>query len=356
MLKAKLLFHDRELQQAKQFCNKALKQNLSNLQAHILKGKIALATGKVKKARKTFSHICSLAPQSPDGHLLLGQLAHREKKSEKALTQYKTALKKNPKSLQAISMIVHIHMQNKNLKKALNFCTNRINNHLTSSKLKAFILTQKGLVLKKSRKPQKAEKACKRAIKEHPDWTHPYIIIANIHKQNENLNKAIADLQNKQTSHSGNLQTNMKLGMLYEEQGKICKAKNLYRKCLQIDNKFSPAANRLSSILLPEKPKKASSLIQRAKYVNPIDPWISVTLGKYYAHESAYYNAISQYKSALEKLPGNPKIRYNLALLHRRHDNNKIALEQLKRAVNSGQSFSKLSNAKRLIADLEKSL
>jgi len=147
----------------------------------------------------------------------------------------------------------------------------------------------------------------------------------------------------------------MSLGMLHQEKNEPEQAKKYYRMCLELKPDFAPAANNLAWIMIEtgDNVDKALSLARTAKRLHPDDPGISDTLGWVYVHKNAFASAVAQFEDALNKMPGNPTVRYHLAVARHKQGNRQEALENLQIALKSEQPFPEREKALELEKELE---
>jgi tetratricopeptide (TPR) repeat protein len=144
------------------------------------------------------------------------------------------------------------------------------------------------------------------------------------------------------------------LGFFTRKKAIIDQAKTYYRKALDHDPEFAPAANNLAWILVETGGSldEALGLAQTAKRLYPDDPAISDTLGWIYVHREAYVSAIAQFQDALRGAPGHPTIRYHMAVAQHGIGNNSEAMAHLKMALESEQDFPEREQARELLEKL----
>jgi tetratricopeptide (TPR) repeat protein len=89
-----------------------------------------------------------------------------------------------------------------------------------------------------------------------------------------------------------------------------------YRKTLEIEPKFSPAANNLAWLMAEHGGNldEALSFAEGARAQQKDNPHIADTLGWIYYKKNAYLKAVSLLQEAAEKLPENPVVQYHLGM------------------------------------------
>ena len=127
----------------------------------------------------------------------------------------------------------------------------------------------------------------------------------------------------------------MLLGTIYEMKGQTDQAEDHYRKALDIDQAFIPAANNLAYLLATwgENLNEALQLAQKAREKLPNSPHIMDTLGWVYYQKGLYDHAIGEFSDSIVKLPDNATIRYHLGLVYYKKKENTKARETLEKAL-----------------------
>jgi predicted Zn-dependent protease len=93
-------------------------------------------------------------------------------------------------------------------------------------------------------------------------------------------------------------------------------AQTHYRKTLEIELKFSSAANNLAWLMAEHGGNldEALSFVESARAQQEDNPHIADMLGWIYYKKNAYLKAVSLLKEAAEKLPENPVVQYHLGM------------------------------------------
>lgn len=152
------------------------------------------------------------------------------------------------------------------------------------------------------------------AIRIAPNITAPYAVLAKLYLQEERTDEAIAQYEAVLEKNPDNLPGYMALGTINEKQGDGEKAESYYRKALEINPKFAPAANNLAWHLADrgENIDEALGFARTAKEQLPESPGAMDTLGWICYLNGSYLNAIAELQDSLELEPDNPIINYHM--------------------------------------------
>ena len=147
----------------------------------------------------------------------------------------------------------------------------------------------------------------------------------------------------------------MQLGVIYEQQGKTDKATEYYKKTLDINPKFAPAANNLAWLYAEHGGNLdvALSLAETAKEQQPEDPGISDTLGWIYYKKQAYLKAITLFKESLQKDQNNPVIHYHLGMAYYGKGDKKLAREELSASLKINDKYPGSEDATKVLSELK---
>ena len=146
----------------------------------------------------------------------------------------------------------------------------------------------------------------------------------------------------------------MLLGTIYDMQKNFEMAEKYYRKALEVDANFAPAANNLAYLLVEYKQEVdvALGFAQDAKERFPEDPGIMDTMGWIYYKKGRYDMAIMEFEDSLKKLPQNAVVHYHLGLAYHKKGYDDSARDSLKKALSLDKNFEGADEAKRILSEL----
>ena len=122
------------------------------------------------------------------------------------------------------------------------------------------------------------------------------------------------------------------MAVLEEKKGNVDKAREHYKKALELDPEFGAAANNLAWLMAEEEGGdlgEAMRLALVAKEQFPEDPYIADTLGWVHYKRQSYGLALTQLVQAANGLPDNMTVQYHLALALKANDRHDEARETL---------------------------
>ena len=124
-------------------------------------------------------------------------------------------------------------------------------------------------------------------------------------------------------------------GTLEELRGNGQKAEEDYRKTLEIDPNYAPAANNLANLMIQygEDLDQALSLAQIARQKMPDSPSAADTLGWVYYQKGLYGFAAGLLSQALQKSPENATYHYHMGMVYQKQGNVSSARKHLQRAL-----------------------
>jgi tetratricopeptide (TPR) repeat protein len=148
----------------------------------------------------------------------------------------------------------------------------------------------------------------------------------------------------------------MMMAILYELKKEPPKANEYYKKVLDLNKNFPLAANNLAWNYAEYGGNLdvALGLAQRAREATPNDPVVADTLGWIYYKKGAYGSAVSLLKESNEKyMRKNPRVLYHLGLAYQKNKDKELAKQALTQALNVGQEFPEMAEAKRSLESLD---
>jgi Tfp pilus assembly protein PilF len=147
------------------------------------------------------------------------------------------------------------------------------------------------------------------------------------------------------------------LGTLYEMKQNKDLAEQHYRKALEINSDFIPAANNLAFILV-NKPdadlNEALKYAQKAKEAYPESPEVMDTLGWIYYKKDLLDSAHVELSASLEKLPDNALVNYHLGMVNLKQAQKDLARQHLEKALALDNDFEGAYEARKALVELEK--
>ena len=146
----------------------------------------------------------------------------------------------------------------------------------------------------------------------------------------------------------------MMLGTIYDMQKRFDLSEKHYRKALNINSDFTPAANNLAFLLAEQRKNldEALNLAQKAKEKLNDDPSVMDTLGWIYYKKGLYDSAMSEFKDSLEKIPENASVHYHLGLTYYKKGEKELAKTELEKALSLDDKFNGAEEARKILSNL----
>jgi tetratricopeptide (TPR) repeat protein len=199
-----------------------------------------------------------------------------------------------------------------------------------------------------------AEQAFLKAIELNPQLFDPYVALGGFYAQTRRYEEALEKLEQARNVNAQNLGVHMLVGMIHEMRKDIPQAQAAYEKVLDLNPRFGPAANNLAYLYSEHggDKEKALQLAQTAKEVLPEDARVSDTLGWILYKRGVYERAVPLLRESAEKLKDNAEVHYHLGMAYLKVGNTQAAKETLTKALELGDSFTEVEEAKRALAEL----
>ena len=148
----------------------------------------------------------------------------------------------------------------------------------------------------------------------------------------------------------------MMMAVLYDLKKQPERANEQYRKILDINKNFAPAANNLAWNYVQHGGSLdlALTLAQRAREADPNNPAVSDTLGWINYKKGSYLTAVTFLKESNEKFKGsNPEVLYHLGMAYWKAGEKVLAVETLSKALASERRFAGSEEAKKTLEQLK---
>jgi tetratricopeptide (TPR) repeat protein len=298
---------------------------------YIWRAMAELAHNSPDKAETDLKTAISVAPQSPQAHLMLGELRFSQKKYPEGAALMEQALQYDPNLIGALRGLVSYDIFRKQPAQALA----RINQQIAKSpKNSAFydLLAQFQL---QNKNLDQASIAAQKALEMNPDDGEAVMIYAQVQAQHGQAANAIGVWEKWSKDHPNSAGALAILGTLEELRGDIRKAENYYKQALIIQPEQPVAANNLAYRMLEngENVDVALTLAQTARRVMPNSPDTADTLAWAYYHKGAYGFARDLLLDATRVNPNNPTTQYHLGLVYAKLGDRSNAAIHLKKAL-----------------------
>jgi Flp pilus assembly protein TadD len=201
-----------------------------------------------------------------------------------------------------------------------------------------------------------AEKSLKRALELDAQNYNTYALLSTFYTREKSLDKAITELEAATRISPRQAGAWTVLGMLHKEQGDFEKAKQAYRKALEIDPAAAIAANNLAWLYCEQGGDldAALDLARRARQALPKSSTVSDTLGWIYCKRQLYDSAVPLLQEAVRNEPQNGDYRFHLAASLLGAGRKQQAQEELNTALKLNDGLRKRPEVQKVLGQLAK--
>jgi tetratricopeptide (TPR) repeat protein len=348
---AQLLAQSGKPEQAESVLQQLVEESPDNVAALETLFKAQYGQRKWADARRTAVKLQEVQPDRAAGYYLQGMTEEAERKTDAAREAYQRALDKQPLAAEPLTALIRLDVADKKQDRALARLEQLIvrePKHSVAYNLQGELLIAKGDF-------DAAVKSFRKATEVSPTWWVPYRGMSIAELGAKRSDAAIAALKaGIAQSGAGAQALSADLAALHERLGRTDEAIKVYEELAQRDPKSLFAANNLAMLLVNYRSDKAS--FERAQQLAQVlsasdDPATLNTRGwvKYKAGE--VQEALPLLQQAVSKAPDSPLLRYHLAMAQLKSGAAGEARKNLEVAVNAGQKFFGVEDAK---AELEK--
>ena len=158
-----------------------------------------------------------------------------------------------------------------------------------------------------------AEQYYRKAMKRNSD-AGLAVKIAQTFVHRDRLDKAEAELNRWIEAHGADAQSLLLLGIVHQRQAKLDKAEKIYSQVIEADANNAVALNNLAGIYDIRNDPRALATAERAYRSNPDAADIQDTYGWLLSRYGNPTEGKRLLEKALEQLPGNPEVRFHLAV------------------------------------------
>jgi tetratricopeptide (TPR) repeat protein len=271
------------------------------------------------------------APTSPVGYTAMGNLLQRQGKDDAAQRYYEQALTRGANSIEPLAGIVTILMREKQNARALD----RVKAQAAKAPANDAIYSLLGGVQVANQDLPGAEESLQKAVKLNPSNTDAIVLLSKVEMARGEGDRALATAYQSIADNPKKVETYFFAGTLEEMSGRPQKAEEVYRKALQIDPSYAPAANNLAYLLLQsgENNDVALSLAQMARQKMPESTSAADTLAWAYYQKGLYDFAADLLTDVVQKTPDNATYQYHLGMVCQKQNNRAAARKHLQRAL-----------------------
>jgi tetratricopeptide (TPR) repeat protein len=288
-------------------------------------------------AQADLNQAIQIAPQSPLGYSAMGNFLRGQGKDEEARKYYEQALERDPGYFEPLTGLVSILMhQNQNAKALERVQTQAAkipNNDAVFVLLGGLQVANKDLAA--------AETSLQKAVQLNPANLDAIILLSKVEMARGLGDQALATAYKSIDSNPNNVTAYFFAGTMEELRGRPQRAEDVYRKALQVEPNYGPAANNLAYLMLEngESVDQALSLARIARQKMPDSPSAADTLAWVYYQKGLYGVAADLLQEAVRKAPDNATYQYHIGMVYQKQNNTAAARKHLQRTLQINPNF-----------------
>jgi len=298
---------------------------------YVLRARNEAAAGQAAAAAADLRWAIEVAPQSPLGCTAMGDLLRKRGEKTEALKYYEDALLRDPNYTQALAGVAGILMlekQNANaLERVQAQAAKTPNNDSVYALLAGMQVANKDL--------SGAKTSLQKALQLNPANLDALVLLVKVEMARGESDNALATAYASIERNPRNVSAYFFAGTMEELRGRTPQAEDVYRRALQVDPNYAPAANNLAYLMLEngENADMAFSLAQMARQKMPDSPGAADTLAWAYYRKGLYGAAGGLLREVLEKAPDNATYEYHIGMVYEKQNNVAEARKHLQRAL-----------------------
>jgi tetratricopeptide (TPR) repeat protein len=320
----------------------------------MLQGNLEVLEQDVQGAEAAFKQAIEVLPNYSPGYFRLGLLYSLTKREEDALKAFQKTLDLDPQDSNALAFMIRIYVQDNKFEEAFETCDRHKRKVIGNSAMLARIEYLEGNIFHAKGDTEKALQSFEKAVETDPNLLAPYVALAKTYGRLGRFDEAISQYELLLAKSPDYLAGYMALGTIYDQQGDAEKAETYYRKALEINEEFAPAANNLAWNLAEKGGNidEALGYAQIAKERMPRSATVMDTLGWIYYLKGSYLNAIAELRDSVELDSDNPIFHFHLGLAY--HKNNQLdeARESLESALKITPDFKGAEDARKILKEI----
>jgi tetratricopeptide (TPR) repeat protein len=314
-----------------------IRNNPSDPRGYLLRAESEARAKQSAAAEADLNKAIQVAPQSSTAYGAMGTFLRGQGRNEEAVKYYEQALYRNPNEFQSLAGIVNILISQKQLAKSIA----RVQAQTAKVPNSDAVYTLLGGLQVANQDLTGAEASLEKAAQLNSSNQDAIVLLSKVEMARGEGDKALAAAYQSIANNPKQVAAYFFAGTMEELRGNIQKAEEVYRKALEIDPIYAPAANNLAYLMLQngEDINAALGLAQIARQKMPDSPSASDTLAWVYYQKGLYSLAADLLQEALQKAPDNPTYHYHLGMVYQKQNNPAGARKHLQRALQLNPNY-----------------
>jgi tetratricopeptide (TPR) repeat protein len=323
----------------RQLLNKTAEQFIRNspadprgyiLRAESEDGQPAVAQADLNKA-------IQIAPQSPFGYSAMGNFLRRQGKDQEAGKCYEQALDRDPSYFEPLTGLVSILMQQNQNARALE----RVQAQAAKIPNNDSVYVLLGGLQVANKDLAGAETTLHEAVQLNPTNLDAIILLSKVEMARGEGDQALRTAYQLIASHPRNVTAYFFAGTMEELSGRPQRAEDVYRKALEVEPNYGPAANNLAYLMLENRESidDVLHLARIARQKMPDSPSAADTLAWAYYQKGLYGVAADLLQEAVQKAPDNATYHYHIGMVYQKQKNTAAAKKHSQRTIQINPNY-----------------
>ncbi|MEZ5329477.1 MAG: tetratricopeptide repeat protein [Verrucomicrobiales bacterium] len=295
------------------------------------------ATGRLNDAADVFRKQIARDATAFQPHLALGMILRQQEKLAEARLEFEKAQTLGPENALALYQLAELDLVEQKYDVALE----RLRPELDIPQRAATAHFMVGRVHAAQGNWASSETVLLKALESEPNFTQAYNLLIAGYVATNKLDQAIGQVEDILQQKPDDVSALLKAGMIYQQMGKLEKARDSYERATVINPNMAAPLNNLAWLYSEQlnEPEKAFEAAQKARTLQPEEGAIADTLGWIIYKSGDFPRALPLIQEAASKLPDNSEVQHHLGMASYRMGQIDQARAALEKAVASATAF-----------------
>jgi tetratricopeptide (TPR) repeat protein len=319
--------------------------------AYELLGAAYLKKGETARAHEVYQKLEKTLPATdPRVPYYAGLTLRRQGKPQEARKAFQESLARAPGAADPLRELVNMSLEERRPEVALEIARKQAQAAPKSAAVQHVL----GMVHQRRGELAEAEAAYGKAAELDPGHVPARLELGRIYAGTGRHDQALAQMARVLGADAKNVEAWQVSGMARLGKGDFAKAQEEFKKALDINPRFAPAANNLAWLYSERggDAEEALRLAQVAKEGAPDDPYVSDTLGWVLYKRGVYQRALTLLKESAARLPDSASVQFHLGMAYYKAGDKTAARQTLSKALQLNASFDGADEARRVLSEL----
>jgi tetratricopeptide (TPR) repeat protein len=311
-----------------------------------------IRNGDFPGADRTLAPLLAMRTASPDVLVLLAAIQAARGRNDAARSTYLTALQADRDSLEALSGLVGLEIQDHQVARVQQRVEQAVSAH---PKDPGYLL----LAVRTSRAAgdaKRPESMLRTILDIDPGHVEAVLLLGDVLAHQSRREEATQLIQRALTRLPSSFELQVALANLLEETGHVTEARTRYEAIIAGNKSAVAVSVRLAALYANQRDNldRALELAATAKQRLPNDPSVSDTLGWVYVRKDLPSLGTRYLEDAVRAEPATALFRYHLGIAHERQGQFQAARDELTRALTLDPNFPGAADARAALQTLAK--